>query len=91
MSHSRDELDVWAFTEDYNLVVTEDDEGLLYGLHNRHTGIIEVKEAVFSNAVSYLIEIQAGYESAYEFINEDGSIKDDVEVVIKPTTKGRMH
>ena len=87
---SEEEVEVWAWTEDYDLIVVEgDDFEPIYGIQNRHTGVVEVQEPVFSNAVNYLMEIQEAYESAAAIIAEDGSLMTDnlIKVSFKPKTE----
>lgn len=78
------EIDVWAWTADYDLIVVEgSDLEPLYGLQNRHTLVIEITEAVFSNALVFLIDIQRAYEDASKLIGEDGSVSIDEFMKIK--------
>lgn len=91
MTSPSEEVDVWAWTPDYDMIVVEGFDGEpLYGLQNRHTEVIEVQEPVFSNAVNYLIEIQESYDSTKDVINEDGRVTDGMmKVTFKP--KKEMH
>ena len=87
MLPSEEEVDVWAWTPDFNLIIVEDDVGEpVYGLQNRHTHVIEIQEPVFSNAVNYLIQLQEEYDAAASLIGEDGGLLLDgmVKVTFKP-------
>lgn len=83
---SEEEVGVWAWTGDYDLIVTEDDFSFTYGIQNRHTGVIEIMEPIFSNAINYLIDVQRAHDSVSEIINSDGSVNYD-EINITPKLK----
>lgn len=75
---SDEEVNVWAYTSDYDMIVVEGLDGEpLYGLQNRHTYVIEIQEPVFSNAISYLIEAQINYELVSDLIDKDGYVSID--------------
>ena len=85
---NEEEVGVWAWTEDYDMIVVEgSDFEPIYGLQNRHTGVIEVQEPVFSNALNYLIEIQASFESANNIIDENGAVMTDEIINVSYDTK----
>lgn len=88
-----EQIDVWAYTPDFNLIIVEDEMGEpIYGLQNRHTYVIEIREPIFSNAINYLIQLQDEYDAAYDLINEDGSLRiDDMIKVTYKTKKGDLH
>ena len=84
---SEEEVSVWAWTEDFDMIIVEGFENeALYGLQNRHTGVIEITEPVFSSAVTYLIQLQEEFTAASALIGEDGQvlIDDMIKVVFKP-------
>ena len=84
---NEEEVDVWAWTPDFNLIIVEDDVGdMVYGLQNRHTHVIEIQEPIFSNAINYLIQLQEEYDATASLIREDGGILLDgmVKVTFKP-------
>ena len=92
MTSSEEEVDVWAYTPDFNLIIVEDEVGEpVYGLQNRHTYVIEIQEPVFSNAVNYLIQLQEEYDTAASLIGEDGGILLDgmIKVAFKPKKEWR--
>ena len=89
---SEEEIDVWAYTQDYNLIIVEgSDLEPLYGIQNKHTYVIEVQEPVFSNAVGYMIDLQKAFEDISEIIDEDGAIMDGVTEVILKGKKEVVH
>lgn len=89
---SEEEVDVWAWTSDYDLIVVEgSDMEPLYGIQNRHTLVIEVQEPVFANAVGYLIDLQESFDSVSPLIDEDGSIMEDQMVKVTYKTKKVYH
>lgn len=84
---SSEEVDVWAWTPDFDLIVVEDESGeTVYGLQNRHTHVIEIYDPIFSNAINYLIQLQEEYDAAASLIGEDGGVMLDgtVKVTFKP-------
>ena len=88
-SISDEEIAVWAYTKDYDLIIVEglDDEPL-YGIQNRHTYVIEIQEPIFANAIGYLIDIQEGFDSVNELIDADGYVNHDDPIVLKPKKEG---
>ena len=74
---SSEEYDVLAWTTDFDMIVTEDMEGLCYGLYNRNTGVVEFMSNVFSNTVQMLETLQEAYESAQAVLDEDGRLNLD--------------
>ena len=93
MTSEEEDTDVWVWSSDFNLILVEDydNDNVVYGLQNRHTLVIEIREPVFSNAVNYLVQLQEEYDAASSLIGEDGELLTDgiVKVTFKP--KDRMH
>ena len=89
---SEEEIDVWAYTQDYHLIIVEgSDLEPLYGIQNKHTYVIEIQEPIFSNAVGYMIDLQEAYEAVSKIIDEDGAIMDGVTEVILKGKKEVVH
>lgn len=88
-SPSNEETDVWAWTEDYDLILVTDydSDDTVYGLQNRHTLVIEIREPVFSNAINYLIQLQEEHDAAASLIGEDGGLMLDGLVKVTYRTK----
>lgn len=85
---TEEEVDVWAWTPDFNMVIVEDETGEpVYGLQNRHTYVIEIREPIFSNAVSYLAQLQEEFDAAGDLLNEDGSLRTDEMIKVTFTSK----
>ena len=92
MTSPSEEVSVWAWTSDYDLIIVEgEDLEPLYGIQNRHTYVIEHQEPVFANAVGFLLDIQEGYDKVSELIDNEGYVSEiPIRVkIIKP--KGEMH
>ena len=89
---SSEEVDVWAWTQDYDMIIVEgfDDEAL-YGIQNRHTLVIEIQEPIFSNAVGYLIDLQRAFDEVSKIIAEDGSLMIDGVVSVSYKPKKEYH
>ena len=90
-SPSDEEVSVWAWTEDYDMIIVEgSDMEPLYGIQNRHTGVIEIQEPIFANALGYMIDAQESLDAVSGLILEDGSvaINETIKVTYKPTKKG---
>lgn len=87
------DVNVWAWTADYDLVVVETMEGFAYGCQNRHTSVVEITDTIFANAVGHMIDLQYSYESVEGLILEDGSISYDSlqQVSLKKSTKEFSH
>ena len=89
---SSEEVDVWAYTQDYILIIVEgSDLEPLYGIQNKHTYVIEIQEPVFSNAVGYMIDLQEAFDAISEIIDEDGAIMDGVAEITLKGKKERVH
>ncbi len=78
-----DMYDVLAYTEDYQMVVVETEEGLCYAIMNSNTGVFEYQGNIFSNTVNKLEELQTAYYSAMAVLQEDGRLDIDGEGLIK--------
>lgn len=87
-SLSEEDESVWTWTEDYDMIIVEgSDMEPLYGIQNRHTGVIEVQEPIFANAIGYIIDLQESYNAVSPYILEDGSVmvNGQVKVSFKPS------
>lgn len=76
-SDTEEEVGVWAWTADYDLIVVETMDGLAYGCQNRHTGVVEVIDSVFANSVGHMIDLQYSYEAVEGMILSDGELTYD--------------
>ena len=87
---SDEEVSVWAWTEDYDMIIVEgSDMEPLYGIQNRHTLVIEIQEPIFANALGYMIDAQESLNAVSGLILEDGSVAMDetTKVTYKPAKK----
>jgi len=66
----------YAQTKDYFIIKTTDKYGDTYGIMNKSTQVIEVKESVLGNVVVIAIEMQKQLETAQSSIGADGYIDD---------------
>ena len=79
-----------AHTDNYAVTVMEDSDGLFYGITNKMTDVIEIKENIFSNAVAYMMDIQATYNEIHKMLDKDKYVSLDKPIKVT-SHKGGLH
>ena len=75
MFSTDDNLTYYAFTDDYLVILTEEDDKATYGIYNKNTHVIEMYESVFPNTIAMIIEMQLAYDQSNGLIDDSGRIK----------------
>lgn len=76
-SDADEEIGVWAWTADYDLIIVETKDGLTYGCQNRHTEVVEIVDKIFANAIGHMIDLQYSFEAANDVVLSNGEIAYD--------------